>query len=68
MIFFIKKASVVRRPSFMGYGGLDRSEIKLSFENYKADFFHFTEYDEIGWAIELLDESLMRYLNTKKED
>jgi len=52
----------------MGYGGLDRSEIKLSFENFRADFFELEDYEDIGWAIEFLDESLKKYINGKKED
>ena len=67
IIFFLQKASSIIRPAFMGYGGLDRSEIKLSFENFKADFFDLEDFEDIGWAIEFLDESLKKYINSKKE-
>lgn len=52
----------------MGYGGLDRAEIKFSFENYKADFTELQNFEDIGWAIEFLDESLKTYFDKNKKE
>lgn len=64
---FIYRASGISIPAFSGFGGLDRSQIKLSFENLSPDFFELTNYEDIGWAVEFLDESLKKYFSKKKE-
>ena len=55
------------KSSMMGFAGLDRAEINLSYLNYRDEFAELTDLDDIRWAIEYLDESLMEYYNSKKE-
>ena len=55
------------KSSIVGFAGLDRAEINLSYLNYKEEFMELTDLDDIRWAIEYLDESLSEYYNSKKE-
>jgi len=67
-VIFIKKAQNISKPSFSGFGGLDRAEIKLSFENFKDEFVFLKSIEDIGWAIEFLDDKLKEFYSNKKEE
>lgn len=65
MVLFLKNIISMQRPSFGGFSGLDRTEIRHSLEG--CDYLDI-EWIDISWAVDRLENALRQYFNRKESN